>query len=411
MPKKYSSFLLISLLLPLCSCNHEEVIKNTIGFHYYYNDSTMTCRIGIRQGFNLEEATIGEYFTRIDENGIEKQYKITGIYISDEKKDYFLKDNKIIKKLIIDNPYITTMPYDLFRNSSLEFIDCSKATALEYIGDHVFENSSLKEIILPPNLKQTYKGVFSGSKIETISFPSTYIKMDIDTFFNCPNLKEVNFNDSLEEISGSCFEKTPLLEKVTGGNIKIINSHAFRETPLLKSFDFSHVNTIQEYAFYHSGIESVSLKDCYLGSNAFNESNLKEVSLENVSSLPYKVFGDCPLLTSLSLKGNIYEIGPSAFKNDNLKEINLPDLITFIGSEAFLNNKELNKVHLSTSLESISTDAFKNCSSLSEISFPSSLKRIRDGAFINTSLKSVTLSKEVELLGKSFDEDCIVTRL
>lgn len=412
MNKFFKVLLTSTILFPLISCvsSTSSDVKNTIGFMYYYNDATMTCTVGAREGFNLEKGEIEEYWTRKDDKGNEYQYKIVGIYISDERGDYFLNNNKYIKSFKINNSSIETLPYDLFRNSSLEEIDLSGATSLKVIGDHVFENSQLKKITLPPSLEKTYKGVFAGSKLESVTFPSTYEKMDIDTFFNCPNLKEVNLGTNLKEIGGSSFERTPNLTKVVAPSLRVIGAHSFRETPMLKDISLDKVNSIGDYAFYHSGIEKVSLNNCTLGSHVFRESKLKDVSLNNVPYLPYKTFGDCYDLTNLTLKGNIYEIGPSAFKNANIKEVNMPNTVTFIGSEAFYQNKNLSVVNLSTSLESISTDAFRNCHELKEIIFPSSLKRIRDGAFLKTSLKEVSLSKDVELLGNCFDASCNVKR-
>ena len=409
MNKLKSAWILSLLFLPLAGCSSSE--KNTIGFHYYYDDSTKTCLIGARPGFNLEHAKIEEYFLREDENGNEIKYAITGIYISDNDQDYFLKDNSFIQTLEIENSFITTLPYDIFRNSSLKEIDLSKATNLQYIGDHVFESSALKKITLPPNLLQTYKGVFASSQVESVTFPNTYEKMDIDTFFNCAHLKEVNFGESIKEISGSCFEKASSLSKVLAPNVDTIDSYAFKDTENLKEFSFEFVKNIGDYAFYRSGISTVNLKDCVLGSHVFRESKVTTASLENVEKLPYKTFGDCENLTSVVLKGKVDQIGPSAFKNTAIEKIDLPNSVTFIGSEAFSSNRKLCQVNLSSSLESISTDAFYSCEALNEVQFPTSLKRIRDGAFLKTGLKTVQLPKSVELYGKCFEDNCIIERI
>lgn len=405
--KKIIKFLAIIFSINVfSSCAKEE--KNTIGFKYYFDEQNKTCLIAAKKGFNYEEIIIPN---EVIKNNV--AYRIVGFNsntngaVEDINVD-FLEGNKFIKKIYFENEYITMFPWDIFRSSSLKYIDMSKATRLTIFGDHVFTDSALEEIILPPNLELTYTGVFSGTKLKSVTFPDSYNEMYIDTFFNCKKLEYVNLGSGIKEISGSCFERTPLLKEVKCPSVTSINSHAFRETPQLECVDLNDVDYIGYMAFYKSGIKEVNLSNVYLEKQCFNESKVKSVSINNCNEIPYKAFGDCDLLETLVLSGVIYSIESSAFKNSKISEITIPNSVTFIGSDAFYNCQKLQNVNLSSYLESISSNAFKKCKSLKQISFPNTLKRIYDGAFVDTGLKDVTLSKNVDLLGTCFPKKCTI---
>lgn len=395
---------LIMMLPTFSSCSTPT--KNTIGLMYYIDKQNLTCTIGARTGFNMEEIYIPNTYTY---DGV--TYKIVGLN-SNQKGDYkginidFLEGNKFIKKFVMENEYITYLPWDIFRDSSLKYADFSKCSALKAFSDHVFTNSALEEIKLPPNFTQTYSGVFSGTKLKSVTFPDTYVDMYIDTFFNCKDLEYVNLGHSITYISGSCFERTPSLKKVICPAVTRIDQHALRETPKLENMDLSNVTSIGYMSFYKSNIQNVTLKDVYLETDCFRESNLISISIENCDEIPYKAFGDCKNLENVTLKGDIYKIGSNAFRNTKISKIELPYTVKFIGSEAFYNCKNLNEIKFSSHLEAISTNAFKKCSSLTNIELPSSLLRLYDGAFIDTKIKEVNLSKSVSMLGECFPKKC-----
>ncbi len=400
------SFLMVSLFSSCSSMNK----KNTIGFMYYFNESFKTCTIGAKVGFNMEDVYIPN---SVIKDGIE--YKIIGINSNQQGEDKsinvdFLEGNKYIKNLVIDNKQISSFPWDLFRSSSLKSADLSKATALTIMGDHVFTDSKLENIILPPNLETTYNGVFAGTLLKEVNFPDTYVDMGIDTFFNCKKLEKVNLGNNITYVSGSAFERDPLLKEVIAPSLKEINQFAFKDTFSLKKLDFKFVNYVGYMSFHKSGIEEVTLEDAYLETNCFKESSLKVLKINNCDKIPYKAFSSCQNLENVSLSGKIYEIASNAFSNCNFKTLSLPDSLKNIGSEAFSNCKNITQIVFPKNLEVISTNAFYKCNLLDEVIFNKNIKRIYDGAFLKTALKSVTLPNNVELLGNCFGKECQIIK-
>ena len=92
-------------------------------------------------------------------------------------------------------------------------------------------------------------------------------------------------------------------------------------------------------------------------------------------------------------------INDYAFYYNDLKEINLPNTLTFIGYRAFDGCSKLEKITLPQSLESIGSYAFENCNNLTNIAIPKSVTKIGDNLGYAifpkcTKLKSIIVDSE-----------------
>ena len=96
---------------------------------------------------------------------------------------------------------------------------------------------------------------------------------------------------------------------------------------------------------------------------------------------------------------NVISLRGNSFSNMIfLKEAIIPDTVTEIRGEAFLNDKNLVSVKLPSNLEEIKGSMFENCTSLESIVIPDSVTRIGGHAFYNdSSLSSVTISENSNL--------------
>lgn len=409
MKKKILLTLLMSLnIVSLFSCgNGVNSTKNTVNYRIGYDSKNLMCKIIIPKDFNYEKLVVKSYETINNEN-FKGECKVVQLGIDSENNNYFLKDNKYIKEVYIESEYISTFPYDIFRNSSVEHIDLSKATGLKVMGDHVFAYSSLKTIVMPENLETLYKGAFISTNVREVIFSDTLKEIGINTFFNTKDLIKVNFGNTLSKIPGSTFEHSSICT-VIGDNVSYIDDYAFKNALNLDKIEFSNLNYIGKEAFLNTSLKNISLDNCVIKPDAFRGSKLESISINNCDNIEYGAFKNCSYLKEVNLNGNIYQIVSNAFRETKLENLSLPDTVTFIGSEAFKDCTSLKTIKLSSSLESISSDAFRNCTSLKEINFPSSIKRIYPGAFVNTSLTKVSLPRDVEILGTAFPKNCEIT--
>jgi hypothetical protein len=101
-------------------------------------------------------------------------------------------------------------------------------------------------------------------------------------------------------------------------------------------------------------------------------------------------------------------IGDSAFLDQDISSITLPESVTSIGWEAFANNG-INSLNLPGSLQFINDYAFEN-NQIDLLTFPPSIVSIGFGAFRNNSLDSVLFSDGITTIGQdAFAENLLGT--
>lgn len=130
-----------------------------------------------------------------------------------------------------------------------------------------------------------------------------------------------------------------------------------------------------------------------IGDSAFNPSHtVTKVSSvfipATVTSIGRLAFRCCKSLATVTFAegSHLKSIGVSAFSGTDsahpiFKEIQIPDSVETIGTNAFHNCQDLESITLPASLETIESSAFSSCRKLSEIRLPASLKAIQSYVF------------------------------
>lgn len=130
-----------------------------------------------------------------------------------------------------------------------------------------------------------------------------------------------------------------------------------------------------------------------IGDSAFNPShtitNVSSVFIPaTVTSIGGFAFRCCKSLATVTFAegSQLKSIGRHAFSGTDpahprFKEIQIPDSVETIGTNAFHNCQDLESITLPASLETIESRAFSSCRNLSEIKLPASLKAIQSSVF------------------------------
>lgn len=141
---------------------------------------------------------------------------------------------------------------------------------------------------------------------------------------------------------------------------------------------------------YVDGIKITAVAD-----SAFMEQNIEELVIpEGIAKLGNQAFAFNRSLKKLTVQGKT-DLGAGAFYHcDALETVNLNDNITEIPDRTFLECASLTTLKLPSKLERIGNSAFAT-SGLREIDFPDSVKEIGNGAFCSTALKKVILPKNL----------------
>ena len=136
---------------------------------------------------------------------------------------------------------------------------------------------------------------------------------------------------------------------------------------------------------------------------------------DGVTAIGPGAFQDCTALKSVTLPDGVREIGKSAFEGCTaLTRVTLCDELRTIGPCAFKDCEALRAIDLPDKLETIGEFAFQGCERLEEVVLPNSLLQLgglidRDDQHIFkdcTALKSVTLPKDMRVLGASMFSGC-----
>lgn len=171
------------------------------------------------------------------------------------------------------------------------------------------------------------------NQMHTVQIPHTVKTIDSLAFFNCGNLKKINFENKkiskLENIGNSSFERC-------------IN---------LYNFEFmSKIKNIGHHAFYASGLKSIDLTTTEL------------IKIDKFT------FCGCKNLTEIIIKDNINIIDDYAFCGCiNLKYVKLNNLIKQIGKYAFCKCETLEYIKLPPKITLIDDCAFFDCINLKRI--------------------------------------------
>jgi len=135
----------------------------------------------------------------------------------------------------------------------------------------------------------------------------------------------------------------------------------------------------------------------------------KEVVVPNtVTMISYEAFMNNTTLENIILPWNLEAIFYCAFYGcSNLKEITIPDNVTHIGNNAFMGCSNLKRAALPKGITCIDEGTFMQCYSLENISIPEGVTDIKSYAFAYCrSFTSIILPKTIKRIGERAFSNC-----
>ncbi|MBQ4397325.1 MAG: leucine-rich repeat protein [Clostridia bacterium] len=114
--------------------------------------------------------------------------------------------------------------------------------------------------------------------------------------------------------------------------------------------------------------------------------------IQSGSSYYYGRYGG--KLTDIRFYGQITSICDNAFRGSAVTSVTIPDSVTVIGKNAFLNCGSLTTLKLGSRVQNIDDVAFGDCVNLAKITIPNSVERIGKWAFSGCNATNVTFGSQ-----------------
>ncbi len=321
--------------------------------------------------------------------------------------------------------------------ASLEYIDIPD-TVDELQSSAFRDCSSLVDIYIPDGVVEIGVYTFSGcSSLKKIKLPSALLRVENYAFEGCESLTEAYYygtpdflnrhitkginNDALWDIV-RCVRAEGDCSKTDSTEYSDVMWRLFWDGEL-RIFGFGKMNSyenpnsasdsnkIAPWNEFKDDITCVIIEDgvTNVGSFAFyNLSNLKSAILpEGINSIEKFAFAFCAFST-LELPDTITEIQINAFVNcNNLVSIVIPDGVQEISNDTFFRCKALTTVTIPESVTKIGKEAFRECVALTEITIPSNVTIIDNYAFDGcTGLEKVELNEGLKTINTNAFSNC-----
>ena len=147
-----------------------------------------------------------------------------------------------------------------------------------------------------------------------------------------------------------------------------------------------------------------------IANSAFYDSYLRSVTIPNtVSTIEYEAFLNCPNLTNIDIPNSVKHIGRNAFTGTAWYN-NQPDGLVYAGQVAYQykgNMPSGTSITLKEGTLAIADNAFYDCNELTNLTIPNSVTHIGDNAcFSCRYLKNVTIPNSVIYIGNYAFYEC-----
>ena len=330
---------------------------------------------------------------------------------------------------------LTNLAESLFEScSGLQSISIPES--VKSIGSSCFKGcTSLKDVVLPTNISTLGGGAFASCPNLHLTFaPESSLRIDdqyiiymsddtiISQFIGSNENADISINSNVTYIKDSSFYCKNNIISVTfpdDCSLKVIERRAFYQCTNLKSIEFPpNLEQIGEYAFYWcTSLKSVkfSSKIKMIQKYAFHScSALEELIFEDLEnsiklSIAEFCFYDCANIKSIKLCEGLTTIGKAFLGNNKkLEALSFPSTIVNICENSFENtNIETVSFAENSVITEIGDKAFYHATKLSSFTIPPCVVKIGIEAFAGTQIESLVLPQAVNTLRTRCFKDCI----
>lgn len=291
-----------------------------------------------------------------------------------------------IKGKLTDSDEDKIKPIDFGNSILLLASDTFAPTMVDTNGQGL---SNIKTLIVDGSIADSRIGskAFKGIGIVNLTLEDGVISIGADAFFQCTNLENVTFSNTLEKIESNSFAYCSKIKSlVFPASVNYIGV-AFHSCIGLEYIDVSPENPKYK-ADGNTIIEkngTFSVYDSEQGKQVAREGEILVLGCKNstipdyIKSLGSGCFYDIPI-TNITLNEGLLKIGSSALRSTNIVELTIPSSVTTIDNQAFESIK-CQKIEIPDTVLYIGNYLFQSCQNLTEVTYSRKLKLVPVGAF------------------------------
>ena len=321
--------------------------------------------------------------------------------------------------------------YAFYGTTSLkEFVLPSE---LKTIGDNAFNGTRIRELNIPSKVTSIGSSAFAGDvALTSLTIPGNVKTIGNSAFSGCANIASLTLNSGITTIGEYAFQNLAITTVVIPNSVTSIGQGAFKGCNSLTSISVPFVGksrtaTVYEavfgYIFGYTTTQQVSTgSSTSLPYKSSSETTFTDTKYSNVTgaiwqyscfnyygyyyyngSTTYALKGYClqsyfyyiPTTLTTVVITDATVIPEEAFYNcANITSVTMNNDVTTIGQNAFENCTKLATANIGTGITTIRADAFKNCSALTSITVPYGVNTMGANAFTNCSSLSINCQIE-----------------
>ena len=327
---------------------------------------------------------------------------------------------------------------DDFTPVNIEFADPEvKRICVENWDTNGDGELSYKEAAAVTDLGNAFSRNSSISSFNELEYFTGLTEIANNAFKYCYSLESVVLPECITRIGHSAFYGCHMCVIVIPENVTSVDDYAFVWNSNLTSFQGKFASSDGRCLIIDGILKGFAPKDLtyyiipsgvtHIGNEVFAGNSFTHIVLPNsLTHIGFCAFRACRFLTSIEIPGNVTSIDFEAFTNCErlfefrgkfaspdgrclikdgyllsfapygLASYTIPEGVTCIGNQAFVNCTELTSILLPEGITSLDIAAFTGCENLASVVLPKSLTTIRSEVFRSCySLTSVVISENI----------------
>lgn len=234
--------------------------------------------------------------------------------------------------------------------------------------------------------------------LKEIEFPSTLVYIGSKAFGNCVKLTSITIPEGVELMGNSVFMNcAELISASLPSTLGNPNKMDIEDWQIRDYAGYNNINGAQDRDYDTSSAEYYAHRGCL--ATFYNCPKLKNVTLaEGIKLLMNRMFLNCTALTSITLPSTVTRVNSAFMGCSGLTKITFPETTVEIGSL----QQSLESLKMPAALSSIGDNAFGYCKKIRSIDFSATSLTKIDSWFSNVdSLRTVKLPSTVTEIGES----------